>query len=226
MTTIFPVIFMAALLVFTLGMAVTDTIWRKIPNKFTVPFAISGLLFSLAVWLVCLCGAAEPLALPIAGLVKAPGGNFDVMFAYLAGINPLWAIGGFFVGFFILFAPAALGGVGFGDVKLLAALGIWLGIKWFLLVFVMAILIACLLSVCVMIAQGPVRMMKRIRQTRKIGAEPEISVSHKNKKRLHRNQPKELKRIIPFAIPVAIATILFLVMFFTNTFQYVPVFYS
>ncbi len=224
MTTIFPVIFMAALLIFTVGMAVTDTIWRKIPNKYTAPFAISGLVFSLALWLTCLCGATEPLGIT-ANLAKAPGGDFNVMFAYLIEINPLWAICGFFIGFFILFVPAAMGGVGFGDVKLLAALGIWLGVKWFLLVFVMAILIACLASVCIMFAQGPVRMMKRIRNVRKIGVEPDAT-SKKDKKRLRRDQPKELKRIIPFAIPVAIATILFLVMFFTNTFQYVPVFYS
>ncbi|MBQ2821035.1 MAG: prepilin peptidase [Thermoguttaceae bacterium] len=226
MTTIFPVIFMAALLIFTIGMAVTDTIWRKVPNKYTVPFAISGLIFSLALWLTCLCGGAEPLD-TAAALEKLPGGNFEVMFTYLTQITPLWALGGFLVGFFILFAPAAMGGVGFGDVKLLAALGVWLGIKWFLLVFVMAILIACLMSVCVMIAQGPVRMMKKMRTMRKIGAPTESALRNsKDKKRLHRSQPKELKRIIPFAIPVALATILFLGMFFTNTFQYVPVFYS
>lgn len=224
MTTVFPVIFIAALFVFTLLMAITDTVWRKIPNKFTVPFAILGLIFSTALWGVCLGAPDLALKEPVKELAKLGGGNFDVMFTYLSLINPLWAIAGFFLGFFILFLPAAFGGVGFGDVKLLAALGIWLGIKWFLLIFVMAILLACVLSVCVLLTQGPMRMIRKLRSMQKIGAEPQSKKS-KNKKRRHRDNPRELKRIIPFAIPVAISAWLFLILFVTNTFQNVPVFY-
>lgn len=236
MTTIFPILFIAALTIFTLMMAVTDTIWRKVPNKYTVPFAAMGLIFSLVMYILIVSGAAaapaEIMSSNAKQLAKLGGGNFDVMFAYLSGITPWWALGGFFVGFFILFFPAMFGGVGFGDVKLLAALGIWLGIKWFLLVFVMAILLACVMSVTVLVLRGPIKMMRKISRMKKIGAAPETrqpeysKKSGKNKKRRHRDAPQELKRIIPFAIPVAISTWLFLVLFVTNTFQNVPVFYK
>ena len=44
------------------------------------------------------------------------------------GIPGLWtAAGGWLVGVAIFFAPFALGGLGAGDVKLVAALGAWLG---------------------------------------------------------------------------------------------------
>ena len=43
------------------------------------------------------------------------------------GIGPLWALAGFAVGFSLLIVPWLLGGGGMGDVKMLAALGTWLG---------------------------------------------------------------------------------------------------
>lgn len=228
MTAVFSIIFIVAIAIFTLGMTVTDTIWRKIPNKYTFPFAAAGLIYSIVLWVLCRTGCVAPLDYTAQELGKLGAGNFDVMFTYLSQITPLWALAGFVVGFFILFLPAAFGGVGFGDVKLLAALGIWLGVKWFLLVFCAAIFIACFLSVCVMIAQGPTRMLRRMRNMKKFGTkEADLGKSKgKNKKRRHRDNPKELKRIIPFAIPVAMASILFLFLFVTNTFQNVPIFYK
>ena len=226
MITFFPVFYIAALTIFAIGMAVTDTVWRKIPNKYTIPFAALGLIFSVALWGVQLGGIAEPLEYTTAELGKLEGVRFDVMFSYLCQITPLWALAGFLVGFFILFLGFVVGGVGGGDVKLLAALGIWLGVKWFLLVFCMAIMLAALLSVCAIIAKGPRSMIRRMNRMKKIGAAEEPTKRTGKKQRRSRDNPKQLKRIIPFAIPVALSVGLFLIMFVTNTFQNIPVFYK
>ncbi|MCR5163683.1 MAG: A24 family peptidase [Thermoguttaceae bacterium] len=225
MTTFFPVFYIIALAVFAVGMAVTDTVWRKIPNKCTIPFATLGLIFSLALWGVQLAGIAKPLEYTAAELGQIEGVRFDVMFSYLCQITPLWALAGFLVGFFILFLGFAIGGVGGGDVKLLAALGIWLGVKWFLLVFCVAILLGAVLSVCAIIAKGPMRMIRRMNNLKKIGAKEEPEKKQTKKERRRRDNPKQLKRIIPFAIPVALSVGFFLVLFITNTFQSIPVFY-
>lgn len=226
MTIFFPVFYIAALAIFAIGMAVTDTIWRKIPNKCTIPFAILGLIFSLALWIVKITEIAPPVYdAEQLRLLEGVSCSFDVMYSYLCQITPLWALAGFLVGFFILFLGFVIGGVGGGDVKLLAALGIWLGVKWFLLVFCVAILLGAFLSVCAMIAKGPMRMIHKMNNMKKIGSkdEPERNLSKKERRR--RDNPKQLKRIIPFAIPVALSVGLFLVLFVTNTFQSIPVFY-
>jgi len=48
--------------------------------------------------------------------------------AYLGGFNgAAWSVGGWLVGFAFFFPFFALGGMGAGDVKLLAGIGAWLG---------------------------------------------------------------------------------------------------
>lgn len=229
MITFFPVFYIAALAIFAVGMAVTDTVWRKIPNKCTIPFAVLGLVFSVALYIVQTTGtAAPPYNAEQLRHLDGMSGSFNVMYSWLCQITPWWALAGFLVGFFILFLGFVIGGVGGGDVKLLAALGIWLGVKWFLLVFCVAILLGAVLSVCAMIAKGPMRMIRKMNNMKKIGSKDEpVKTLNKNKKeRRRRDNPKQLKRIIPFAIPVALSVGFFLVLFVTNTFQSIPVFYK
>ena len=227
MITFFPVFYITALAIFALGMAVTDTVWRKIPNKCTIPFAILGLIFSVALYIVQSTGTAAP-AYDAEQLSHLEGvsGSFDVMYSWLCQITPLWALAGFLVGFFILFLGFVIGGVGGDDIKLLAALGIWLGVKWFLLVFCVAILLGAVLSVCALIAKGPMRMIRKMNRMKKFGEKEEPSHNFGKKQRRSRDNPKQLKRIIPFAIPVALSVGFFLVLFVTNTFQSIPVFYN
>jgi len=226
MITFFPVFYIAALAIFAIGMAITDTVWRKIPNKYTVPFAALGLIFSIALWVVQLTGAAKPLDFTAAELGQLEGVRFDVMFSYLCQITPLWALAGFLVGFCILLLGFVIGGVGGGDIKLLAALGIWLGVKWFLLVFCVSILLAAFLSVCIIIARGPMKMIRKMNRMKKLGTKNEPDEYSGKKERRHRDNPKQLKRIIPFAIPVAMSVCFFLILFVTNSFQSIPVFYQ
>jgi prepilin peptidase CpaA len=64
----------------------------------------------------------------------------------------LWALAGFAVGFSLLILPWLLGGGGMGDVKLLAALGAWLGPLVILAVFGLSAVLAACLAAGVMVS--------------------------------------------------------------------------
>ena len=88
------IVFLIAVLVFTVVAAVSDIRTRKIPNRMTVPMCLAGLVYQVA-------------------------------FFQLDG---LWAaLGGFATGFGILFVLWMIGTAGGGDVKLMGALGPWMG---------------------------------------------------------------------------------------------------
>ncbi len=77
---------------------------------------------------------------------------------YMHGMEGFWAGGaGWLVGIAVFFAPFALGGLGAGDVKLVAALGAWLGpveIVWLALYTAIA---GAVLAICVSLARGYLR---------------------------------------------------------------------
>lgn len=104
------------------------------------------------------------------------------------------AIAGFGTGFAILFLPWLLGGSGMGDVKLLAALGSWLGPTLVLVAFAVSAVLAALIALAVMLAGA---------------ASPGV---HKPENRpmasrRHVSAPiKRSKRALPFAVPVALGT--------------------
>jgi len=58
------------------------------------------------------------------------------------GMGPLMSLAGFAVGFGLLLLPWLLGGGGMGDVKLLAALGAWLGPMMMLVAFALSAVFA------------------------------------------------------------------------------------
>ncbi len=90
------------------------------------------------------------------------------------------------VGFLLLLLPFLLGGGGAGDVKLLAALGAWLGPQQILVAFVLAIATAAFLAAGVLAAtalrQGIAKTQARLRPNSSPGAR---------------------RRVLPFAVPVA-----------------------
>ena len=100
------IVFLIAVLVFTVVAAVSDIRTRKIPNRMTVPMCLAGLVYQVA-------------------------------FFQLDG---LWAaLGGFATGFGILFVLWMIGTAGGGDVKLMGALGPWMGAMLTLKVFFCAL---------------------------------------------------------------------------------------
>ncbi len=104
------------------------------------------------------------------------------------------SVGGFAVGFGLLLIPFLLGGGGMGDVKLLAALGAWLGPALLFVAFALSIGLAAGLAMSVLIYQtarlGLCRTRKRFLNNARGAAT---------------NCPAP-RRVLPFAVPVALST--------------------
>ena len=112
-----------------------------------------------------------------------------------AGWGASTAIGGFAVGFALLLLPTLMGGAGFGDVKLLAALGAWLGAKYLLLAFTLTMLIAATLALGIIVVTA-------IRE----GMAKTQNEFVANRQSHDRTGQRRRVRVLPFAVPVALST--------------------
>jgi prepilin peptidase CpaA len=114
------------------------------------------------------------------------------------------ALAGFAVGFGALFVLWLIGGGGGGDVKLMGALGAWLGPKGTLLVFFLS-------AVFALIGTAGVVMVELVRhgfQGARSALAPrsgESQARRKTKKNAESPQPRR-RRVMPYAAPVAVAT--------------------
>ncbi len=109
------------------------------------------------------------------------------------------AAAGCAVGGGLLLLPFAMGGIGGGDVKLMAALGAWLGGAAVVNVFIYSAWAGALWSLAVMIGdRSLIRRLRRIRQ--------ELTLSGTTG-RLQLNMDKPLG--IPYALPMAIGYLVF-----------------
>ena len=100
-----------------------------------------------------------------------------------AGVAGLWfSLGGFGVGFGILFVLWLIGGGGGGDVKLMGAVGAWVGPMNALLIFVLSPLFA-------LVCLGGVMMYGAYKNS--AADEPKTNV---------------LKKTIPYAVPCGLST--------------------
>lgn len=99
------------------------------------------------------------------------------------GLVGIWfSLGGFAVGFGILFVLWMIGGGGGGDVKLMGAVGAWLGPKYTFGVFILSVLFAMLCMFAVMLYGG-------------------LRNANTNTK-----STNVLKKTIPYALPCALST--------------------
>jgi len=152
---------------YVIAAAVLDVREHRIPNYLTVPAALSGLLFHSLF----------------------PHFLFD---GYPWG--PLMSLAGFGLGFGLLLLPWLLGGGGMGDVKLLAALGAWLGPMMVLAAFGVSVLAAAVIAMITLFASSctsgvAATKKKYLALGRRIGG-----------------QKRGISRILPFAVPVAVST--------------------
>ncbi len=181
-------IFIAAVTVFTLTAAVCDFRTKKIPNRLTVPAFAAALIYHGAV------GAYT-------------GGWSGCAWALLM------ALAGFGVGFGILLVLWLIGGGGAGDVKLMGAVGAWLG-PWNTLVtfFVSTLFIIAFSAAFLMYQLIAGGMMKT--KDRYLSAEKDSRTPRGMTAEEAAANRKVRRRLLPFGVPVALATWIVLVWSF------------
>jgi prepilin peptidase CpaA len=108
-------------------------------------------------------------------------------------------LAGFAIGFCLLLLPWLLGGGGMGDVKMLAALGAWLGPLFILVVFAFGAGVASVMAMSLMFGSVITSGIGRT-QRKYLTAGANGGTVHADGK------AKKTKRVLPFAIPVAVGT--------------------
>ncbi|WP_339742259.1 A24 family peptidase [uncultured Rubinisphaera sp.] len=186
MDQIQPVVFLVAVIGYTVAATIWDQKFYKIPNKLTLPMFFAGWIYQ---------------------------GVFD-QFAGLAtgGL-------GFLVGFGVLFLLWMIGTAGGGDVKLFGALSVWMGFKWSLYILIVSTFIVVLVTICIVIGNvlmiGPKRMKKKMLATGKPTKAGE-------KRKVETVEEKQQRRIMAYALPIALATWGLLAMAYTVNWPPLP----
>src|SRR5262249_25119251 len=118
-----------------IGLIFTDAETRLLPDRLTKPGIVLGLVFSLFAPVECGEPCGSTLLPSLANLLAAPGAIYSLVNALAGAI-----IGSAFIFGIALLYSAIRGveGMGLGDVKLMALIGAFLGVKLTLLVLVLA----------------------------------------------------------------------------------------
>ena len=137
----------------------------------------------------------------IPNFLTVPTALFGLAFHAFTPWGIWWSLAGFAVGFGLLFVPWLLGGSGMGDVKLLAALGAWLGPQYMLYAFVASVFLAGVMSLAVLtkvaFSEGVMTTRRRYLSKGKSSTGPRGSRGKGARKAM---------RVLPFAVPVALST--------------------
>lgn len=110
------------------------------------------------------------------------GFAFQIVWQGWEGLT--FALVGFATGFGVLFVLWLIGGGGGGDVKLMAALGAWLGPKLILITFLLSAVLVLLAAVATWVVRGAGTLAARPDEPRK----------------------KRPRQRVPYAVPLALAT--------------------
>jgi prepilin peptidase CpaA len=131
-----------------------------------------------------------------------------------AGRGLGFAIGGSAFGFLILLIFYVVGGVGAGDVKLLAGCGAWLGLHSTFYLFIFAGLATGIYAVCLMVFQGG--LFNTIISFQLMGAQIDAFFRHlgpdERVEQIVANKDDRRKRLIPFAAMVAVGFLALLIL--------------
>ncbi|MDA1053212.1 MAG: A24 family peptidase [Planctomycetota bacterium] len=128
--------------------------------------------------------------------------------AVTGGWSGLWtALGGFGVGFGVLLVLWLIGGGGGGDVKLMGALGAWLGPAPTFIVVLMSAGIVMVATVGRSVWELSTQGYQRAKQN----YIPEVKRKRRKETDEQSLARKQKRRLLPFAVPVAFSTWFFLI---------------
>ncbi len=116
----------------------------------------------------------------------------------------LWSLEGLAVGLIALLPLYAIGGMGAGDVKLMAGVGAWMGPAYTLGAFVSSALVGGLLGAAMMLASGDLIRHWVMFQT--IGHEI-LSIRNPAELAARAGERKKTMMLLPYGIPIAIGSI-------------------
>ena len=130
-------------------------------------------------------------------------------YAYWAGGAPLlgWSLAGAAVGLACLMPLYAIGGMGAGDVKLMAGAGAWIGPAYIFWSFLSTAIVGGGMALAMMAASG--ELARHLAMTRAIGREvltvrDPVALSEIAARR------KPTMMLLPYGIPIAVGTIAYL----------------
>ncbi len=159
--------------------AVIDGIQLKVPNWLTFPMIISGWVFSA-------------MAYGMAGE------------SWITGLG--WSLAGTAVGLSLLLPAYAIGGMGAGDVKLMAGIGAWVHCWITFYAFCLSAVIGAIIAVIMVWRAG--KMKKHSGQFVSILNEI-MTVKNPEKLATIAAERKSTMMLLPYGIPIAIGTILY-----------------
>jgi prepilin peptidase CpaA len=154
---------------------------RRIPNSLTLPLALSGLL--------------------LAGLPSSRAEGAISFGGAAAGLG---------VGLAVPFVFFAIGALGAGDVKLLAAVGAWVGVKPILIIMLAAAIIGGVLAVVQALMQRRLALVlgnttllaMNLVNVRRFGTARVVAMSAES---------PSLNNALPYGVAIALATVCFIV---------------
>lgn len=122
-------------------------------------------------------------------------------------VTPGYAVLGMLAGFGLTFIPFALDAMGGGDVKLLSAIGAWVGPETVLLIFMVEAIVGMMIILTQAAWQGRIRVLARntamvainLVHMGEVGVEHAVSTG---------KQCHSVDRPLPYAVPTLIATLM------------------
>lgn len=147
---------------------------------------------------MAICAAIDYRTQKIPNWLTVPAAILGLAYSMMApqGIGPWLSLAGFFVGFSLLLLPWLLGGGGMGDVKMLAALGAWLGPLAVLVAFGLGAVLAAA-GMILVLAGSMLCDGLGVTRRRYVSAGVTATASA---------APRKVRRVLPFAVPMALGT--------------------